>query len=782
PDRSPDSHEVISVRGAHVNNLKGIDIDIPKRRLTVFTGVSGSGKSSLVFGTVAAESQRLINETYSTFVQTFMPTLARPEVDSLHGITAAIIVDQERMTANARSTVGTVTDVGALLRILYSRLSVPHVGSSNAFSFNVPSVSGKGAFTVAGKEGKPQKATFEITGGMCPVCEGRGQVSAIDVDAVVDRSKSLNEGAILAPNFTVNTWYWKFYAESDRLDPDKPLKDYTDEEWHWFWEQEPVKLKFAGMNTTYMGLLAKVRQVFVDKAAEAKQAHIRAFAERIATFTDCPECGGTRLNEAARTARVHERTLPEVCAMQVSDLLTWVDGLDDPGVAPLVANLRAMLQGLVDIGLGYLSINRPSGSLSGGEAQRVKMVRHLGSALTDITYVFDEPTVGLHPHDIARMNVLLRQLRDKGNTVLVVEHKPEVIATADHIIDMGPGAGSAGGEIVYAGDLGGLKASGTVTGDYLDHRMSLRDSTRTATGSLEIRGANLHNLKDVDVDIPTGVLTVVTGVAGSGKTSLVHGSLARRDGVLVVDQSAIKGSRRSNPATYSGLLEPIRKAFAKENGVSAALFSANSEGACPVCNGAGQIFTELGFMETVATTCEECEGKRFRPEVLEFRLHGKNIDEVLGMSVSEAAETFRTGPAAKILARLLDVGLRYLTLGQPLTTLSGGERQRLKLASSMGGDASTYILDEPTSGLHLADTEQLCRMLHGLVDSGHTVIVIEHNLAVVAQADHIIDIGPGAGHDGGSVVFEGSPAQMVAESETLTAHHLREWLDLAPLP
>ncbi|KAB7745645.1 ATP-binding cassette domain-containing protein [Nostocoides sp. F2B08] len=780
--QSPDNHEVISVRGAHVNNLKGVDVDIPKRRLTVFTGVSGSGKSSLVFGTVAAESQRLINETYSSFVQTFMPTLARPEVDSLHGITAAIIVDQERMTANARSTVGTVTDAGALLRILYSRLSVPHVGSSNAFSFNVPSVSGKGAFTVAGKGGKPQTATFEITGGMCPVCEGRGQVSAIDVDAVVDRSKSLNEGAILAPNFTVNTWYWKFYGESDRLDPDKPLKDYSEEEWHWFWEQEPVKMKFAGMNTTYMGLLPKVRQVFVDKAAEAKQAHIRAFAERIATFTDCPECGGTRLNEAARTARVHDKTLPEVCAMQVSDLLTWVEGLDDPGVAPLVANLRAMLQGLVDIGLGYLSIDRPSGSLSGGEAQRVKMVRHLGSALTDITYVFDEPTVGLHPHDIARMNVLLRQLRDKGNTVLVVEHKPEVIATADHIIDMGPGAGAGGGEIVYAGDLGGLKASGTVTGDYLDHRMELRETVREATGALEIRGANLHNLKDVDVDIPTGVLTVVTGVAGSGKSSLVHGSLARRDGVLVVDQSAIKGSRRSNPATYSGLLEPIRKAFAKENGVSAALFSANSEGACPVCNGAGQIFTELGFMETVATTCEECEGKRFRPEVLEFRLHGKNIDEVLGMSMSEAAETFRTGPAAKILGRLLDVGLPYLTLGQPLTTLSGGERQRLKLAASMSDGASTYILDEPTSGLHLADTEQLCRMLHGLVDSGHTVIVIEHNLAVVAQADHIIDIGPGAGHDGGTVVFEGTPAQMVAEADTLTAHHLREWLDLAPLP
>ena len=779
---SRESHEVISVRGAHVNNLKGIDVDIPKRRLTVFTGVSGSGKSSLVFGTIAAESQRLINETYSTFVQTFMPTLARPEVDSLHGITAAIIVDQERMTANARSTVGTVTDVGALLRTLWSRLSDPHVGSSQAFSFNVPTASGKGAILVEKQGAKREAASFHITGGMCPTCEGRGKASTIDRSQVVDVTKSLNEGAILAPNFAVGSWWWKFYGESDRLDADKPLKDFTEEEWHWFWDQEPVKGRFMGMNTTYMGLLPKVRQAFVDKAAEAKQAHIKAYAERIATFTHCPDCGGARLNEAARTATVHGRTLPEVCAMQVSDLLTWVDGLDDAGVAPLLRNLRAMLQGFVDIGLGYLSVDRDSGSLSGGEAQRVKMVRHLGSALTDITYVFDEPTVGLHPHDIARMNVLLRQLRDKGNTVLVVEHKPEVIATADHVIDMGPGAGSAGGEIVYAGGLAGLQASGTVTGEYLDHRMELRGTVRPATGVLEIRGASLHNLKDVDVDIPTGVLTVVTGVAGSGKSSLVHGSLSGRAGVLVVDQASIKGSRRSNPATYSGLLDPIRKAFAKENGVSAALFSANSEGACPVCNGAGQIFTELGFMETVATTCEECEGKRFRPEVLEFRLHGKNIDEVLSMSVSEAAEVFRAGPAATILARLLDVGLRYLTLGQPLTTLSGGERQRLKLAASMGGDATTYILDEPTSGLHLADTEQLCTMLHGLVDTGHTVIVIEHNLAVVAQADHIVDIGPGAGHDGGSIVFEGTPAQMVAESDTLTAHHLREWLDLPPLP
>ncbi|NLX00869.1 MAG: excinuclease ABC subunit UvrA [Actinomycetales bacterium] len=776
PQPSAAAHEAITVRGAHVNNLKGVDVDIPKRRLTVFTGVSGSGKSSLVFGTIAAESQRLINETYSTFVQTFMPTLARPEVDRLDGITAAIIVSQERMSPNARSTVGTVTDVNALLRTLFSRRSEPHVGSPQAFSFNVPTVSGTGAVRVNDKAGKPETRTFHITGGMCPACEGRGKASTIDESLVVDKSKSLNEGAILAPSFSTGTWWWKFYAESDKLDADKPLKDYTKAEWDWFWNQEPVKGRFMGMNTTYMGLRHKVQQAFVDKAAEAKQAHIRAYAEKIATFTDCPECAGTRLAKPAREATVAGRTLPEVCAMQVTDLLEWVDGLDATGIEPLVRGLKEMLSGFVDIGLGYLSMERDSGSLSGGEAQRVKMVRHLGSALTDITYVFDEPTVGLHPHDIERMNDLLLQLRDKGNTVLVVEHKPEVMGHADHIVDLGPGAGSAGGEIVYVGDLGGLKASGTITGQYLDHRMSLRENPRTPTGALEIRGASAHNLKNVDVDIPTGVLTVVTGVAGSGKSSLVHGSLAGREGILIVDQSAIKGSRRSNPATYSGLLEPIRKEFAKANGVKPALFSANSEGACPVCNGAGQIFTELGFMETVATTCEECEGRRFRAEVLEYRLDGRNIDDVLRMSVSEAAEMFRTGPAAKILQRLLDVGLPYLTLGQPLTTLSGGERQRLKLAASMGGAASTYILDEPTSGLHLADTERLVEMLHRLVDQGNTVIVIEHNLAVMAQADYLIDLGPGAGHDGGEVVFTGTPADMVASADTLTAKHLKAWV------
>ena len=778
-EKPADSHAVITVRGARVNNLKGVDIDIPKRRMTVFTGVSGSGKSSLVFDTIAAESQRLINETYSSFVQTFMPTLARPEVDSLDGITAAIIVSQERMSANARSTVGTVTDVNALLRTLFSRLSEPYVGSSQAFSFNVPTVSGKGSVRINDKAGRPQRTEFHITGGMCPTCEGRGTAAAIDQSAVVDLDKSLNEGAILAPNFGVGSWWWKFYGESDKLDADKPLKDYSADEWQWFWLQEPVKGRFMGMNTTYMGLLAKVRQSFVDKAAEAKQAHIKAYAAKIATFTDCADCGGTRLTKAAREAVVAGRTLPEVCDMQVSDLLEWVGTIDDRGVAPVLRNLREMLQGFVSIGLGYLSVSRDSGSLSGGEAQRVKMVRHLGSALTDITYVFDEPTVGLHPHDIERMNDLLEQLRDKGNTVLVVEHKPEVIAHADHIVDIGPGAGVDGGEVVYEGDLAGLRTSGTITGDYLDHRMELRPEVRTANGVLQIRRADLHNLKDLSVDIPAGVLTVVTGVAGSGKSSLIHGSLAGRDGVLVVDQSAIKGSRRSNPATYSGLLEPIRKEFAKANGVKPALFSANSEGACPNCNGVGQTFTELGFMETVATTCEVCEGRRFRHDVLEFELHGHNIDEVLNMTVAEAAEVFLTGTAAKILSRLLDVGLPYLTLGQPLTTLSGGERQRLKLAASMTEGASTYILDEPTSGLHLADTERLVQMLHGLVDAGHSVIVIEHNLAVIAQADHIIDIGPGAGHDGGQLVFEGSPATMVESATTLTAKHLKAWVDPA---
>ena len=767
-----DGHDTIRVRGARVNNLQGVDVDIPKRRLTVFTGVSGSGKSSLVFGTIAAESQRLLNETYSTFLQSFMATPARPEVDELANVTSAIVVDQERMTPNVRSTVGTVTDAYALLRLLWSRRSRPYVGSSQAFAFNIASAQGSGVLRVAG--GKAEKKTFEVIGGMCPGCEGRGRTAAIDVDAVVDRSKSLNDGAILAPGYGVGTWMWRTYAELEHLDPDKPLRDYSEEEWTWLWEQEPTKVKFAGMNSTYQGLLHRIRANYVEK--DSKQAHITAFRDKIATFADCPECGGTRLNEAARTATVAGRTLPEVSAMQVSDLLAWVQDLDEPSVGPLLTGLTEMLQGFVDIGLGYLSLDRESGTLSGGEAQRVKMIRHLGSALTDVTYVFDEPTVGLHPHDIAKMNDLLQQLRDKGNTVLVVEHKPEVMAIADHIIDLGPGAGTDGGRVTYEGDLGGLRASGTVTGRYLDTKIGLRDSLRRPTGAIEIRGASTHNLRDVDVDLPTGVLTVITGVAGSGKSSLVHGSLVGRDDVLVVDQSAIKGSRRSNPATYSGLLDPIRTAFAKANGVKPALFSANSEGACPACSGYGVIYTDLAVMAGVTIPCEECEGRRFRPEVLEHTLHGLAIDEVLRLSIAQAAEVFTTGKPKQILARLLDVGLGYIRLGQPLTTLSGGERQRLKLASQMGGKGSVIVLDEPTSGLHLADTEMLLTMLHRLVDQGHSLIVIEHNLAVVAQADHIIDIGPGAGHDGGRVVFEGTPAEMVATGKTLTAEALRAWV------
>jgi excinuclease UvrABC ATPase subunit len=767
-----DRHDTIRVRGARVNNLQGVDVDIPKRRLTVFTGVSGSGKSSLVFGTIAAESQRLLNETYSAFLQSFMATPARPEVDELSNVTSAIVVDQERMTPNVRSTVGTVTDANALLRLLWSRRSEPYVGSSQAFAFNIASAQGSGMLKTQG--GKAEKRTFEVIGGMCPECEGRGRTAAIDVDAVVDRSKSLNAGAILAPGYGTGTWMWKGYAESGRLDPDKKIADYSDEEWAWFWDQEPTKIQFSGINWTYQGLLSRIRSGFVEK--ESKQAHVIAFREKIATFADCPGCGGTRLNEGARSATVAGRTLPEVSAMQVSDLLEWVQALDEPSVAPLLKGLTEMLQGFVDIGLGYLSLDRESGTLSGGEAQRVKMIRHLGSALTDVTYVFDEPTVGLHPHDIEKMNDLLLQLRDKGNTVLVVEHKPEVMAIADHVIDLGPGAGTDGGHVTFEGDLDGLRASETVTGRYLDTRIGLRDTLREPTGVIEIRSASTHNLRDVDVDVPTGVLTVITGVAGSGKSSLIHGSLAGRDDVLVVDQSAIKGSRRSNPATYSGLLDPIRTAFAKANGVKPALFSANSEGACPACNGYGVIYTDLAVMAGVTIPCEECEGRRFKPEVLEYRLHDLAIDEVLGLSVAQAAEVFTTGKPKQVLARLLDVGLGYIRLGQPLTTLSGGERQRLKLASQMGGKGSVIVLDEPTSGLHLADTEMLLTMLHRLVDQGSSLLVIEHNLAVMAQADRIIDIGPGAGHDGGRVVFEGTPAEMVATGETITAEALRDWV------
>ncbi|KOX08729.1 ATP-binding cassette domain-containing protein [Micromonospora profundi] len=778
-----DSHDLIRVQGARVNNLKDVTVELPKRRLTVFTGVSGSGKSSLVFGTIAAESQRMINETYSAFVQGFMPTLARPEVDVLDGLTTAIIVDQERMGANARSTVGTATDANAMLRILFSRLGQPHIGSPNAFSFNVPSVRASGAITVergAGKT-KTEKATFNRLGGMCPRCEGMGSVTDFDLSALYDDSKSLNEGAITIPGYSMEGWYGRIFRGCGYFDPDKPIGKFNKKELQDLLHREPTKIKIDGINLTYVGLIPQIQKSFLSKDVDTLQPHIRAFVERAVTFTTCPECGGTRLSAEARSSKINGKNIADVCAMQISDLAGWVRGIDDSSVAPLLAGLQHLVDSFEEIGLGYLSLDRPSGTLSGGEAQRTKMIRHLGSSLTDVTYVFDEPTIGLHPHDIARMNNLLLRLRDKGNTVLVVEHKPEAIAIADHVVDLGPGAGTAGGEVVFEGTVAGLRASDTLTGRHLDYRAGVKPSVRTPSGLLEIRGASTHNLRDVDVDIPLGVLVVVTGVAGSGKSSLIHGSVSGREGVVSVDQSAIRGSRRSNPATYTGLLEPIRKAFAKANGVKPALFSANSEGACPGCNGAGVIYTDLGMMAGVAATCEECEGRRFQASVLEYRFGGRTISEVLAMSVTEAERFFadgeaRTPAAHAILDRLADVGLGYLSLGQPLTTLSGGERQRLKLATRMAEKGGVYVLDEPTTGLHLADVEQLLGLLDRLVDSGKSVIVVEHHQAVMAHADWIIDLGPGAGHDGGQVVFEGTPADLVAAGSTLTGEHLATYV------
>ena len=776
-----DSHDLIRVHGARVNNLKDVSVEIPKRRLTVFTGVSGSGKSSLVFGTIAAESQRMINETYSAFVQGFMPTLARPEVDVLEGLTTAIIVDQERMGADARSTVGTATDANAVLRILFSRLGQPHIGSPNAFSFNVPSVRASGAITIERGASKIVKATFTRTGGMCPRCEGRGSVTDFDLSQLYDDSKSINEGALMIPGFSVDGWYGRIYGGSGFLDPDKPIRKYTRTELHDLLHKEPTKIKVDNINLTYEGLIPRIQKSFLSKDVDALQPHVRAFVERAVTFTACPDCGGTRLSEAARSSKIKGINIADACAMQISDLADWVRGLDEPSVGPLLASLRQTLNSFVEIGLGYLSLDRSSGTLSGGEAQRTKMIRHLGSSLTDVTYVFDEPTIGLHPHDVQRMNDLLLQLRDKGNTVLVVEHKPEAIAIAEHVVDLGPGAGTEGGEVVFEGTVEGLRASDTVTGRHLDDRASLKPSVRTPSGVLEVRGASTHNLQDVDVDIPLGVLVVVTGVAGSGKSSLIRGSVSGRDGVVSVDQAAIKGSRRSNPATYTGLLDPIRKAFAKANGVKPALFSANSEGACPACNGAGVIYTDLAMMAGVTSICEDCEGKRFQASVLDYHLGGRDISEVLAMSVTEAEEFFgageaRTPAAHAILGRLADVGLGYLSLGQPLTTLSGGERQRLKLATRMAEKGRVYVLDEPTSGLHLADVEQLLGLLDRLVDSSKSVIIIEHHQAVMAHADWIIDLGPGAGHDGGRIVFEGTPANLVAARSTLTGEHLAAYV------
>ncbi len=777
-----DRHDLIRVHGARVNNLKDVSIEIPKRRLTVFTGVSGSGKSSLVFGTIAAESQRLINETYSAFVQGFMPTLARPDVDVLDGLTTAIIVDQERMGADPRSTVGTATDANAMLRILFSRLGRPHIGSPQAFSFNVASIRGAGAVTVErGGRTTKERRSFSILGGMCPRCEGRGAVNDIDLSQLYDDSKSLAEGPFSIPGYSMDGWYGRIFIGSGFFDPDKPIRKYTKRELNDLLYKEPTKIKVEGINLTYEGLIPRIQKSMLAKDVDALQPHVRAFVERAVTFTTCPECDGTRLSREARSSKIGRLNIADACALQISDLAEWVGGLDEPSVGPLLASLQHTLQSFVEIGLGYLSLDRPSGTLSGGEAQRTKMIRHLGSSLTDVTYVFDEPTIGLHPHDIERMNDLLLQLRDKGNTVLVVEHKPEAIAIADHVVDLGPKAGSEGGQVVFEGTVDGLRGSGTTTGRHLDDRAALKDEVRPATGALEVRGAHAHNLRDVDVDIPLGVLVVVTGVAGSGKSSLIGGSVSGRDGVVSVDQGAIRGSRRSNPATYTGLLDPIRKAFAKENGVKPALFSANSEGACPNCNGAGVIYTDLAMMAGVAAPCEVCEGKRFLAEVLEYRLGGKDISQVLAMSVGEASAFFADGaastPAAhRILERLADVGLGYLTIGQPLTTLSGGERQRVKLATHLGDKGGVYVLDEPTSGLHLADVEQLLGLLDRLVDSGKSVIVIEHHQAVMAHADWIIDLGPGAGHDGGRIVFEGTPADLVAGRPTVTGEHLATYV------
>ena len=777
-----DSHDLIRVQGARENNLKDVTLELPKRRLTVFTGVSGSGKSSLVFATIAAESQRMINETYSAFVQGFMPTLSRPDVDLLEGLTTAIIVDQERIGANARSTVGTVTDANAMLRVLFSRLGEPHIGGPSAYSFNTATVKASGAITVErGAKTQAERATFERIGGMCPRCEGMGRVSDFDLTALYDDSKSLSDGALTVPGFTMDGWYGRIFAGSGFFDMNKPIAQFSKRELHDLLYREPTKIRVEGINLTYEGIISRIQKSMLSKDPEAMQPHIRAFVERAVTFQRCPECDGTRLAEGARASRIGGHNIADLCLMQISDLAQWIRGVDDPSVAPLLASLRHTLDSFVEIGLGYLSLDRASGTLSGGEAQRTKMIRHLGSSLTDVTYVFDEPSIGLHPHDIQRMNELLIQLRDKGNTVLVVEHKPEMIEIADHVVDLGPGAGTHGGEIVYEGSVSGLRAAGTLTGRHLDDRARLKAAVREPVGALQIRGATENNLKQVDVDIPLGVLVALTGVAGSGKSSLIRGSVEKRDGVITVDQTPIKGSRRSNPATYTGLLEPIRRAFAKANGVKPALFSANSEGACQTCNGAGVIYTDLGMMAGVSSVCEDCEGRRFQPAVLEYLLGGLNIADVLDLPVAEALAYVSLGEAKilaaqKILERMVDVGLGYLRLGQPLTTLSGGERQRLKLATQMAERGSVYVLDEPTTGLHLADVENMLGMLDRLVDSGKSVIVIEHHQAVMAHADWIIDLGPGAGHDGGRVVFEGTPADLVASRATLTGEHLAAYV------
>ncbi|WP_241698489.1 ATP-binding cassette domain-containing protein [Flaviflexus huanghaiensis] len=770
---------MIRLRGARVNNLKNVDLDLPKRRLTVLTGVSGSGKSSLAFETIAAESRRLVNDTYSAFVQGLMPTNARPDVDMLEGLTAAIIVDQERLATNPRSTVGTVTDVNAYLRLLFSRLAEPHLGSPLAYSFNTPSVSAQGAMTVAKGDQKRKVVTYELLGGMCPVCEGRGTVAELDIGHVIDENLSLDEGAITVPGYKPGGWSVRYYSESGFIDSAKKIKDYTDQERHDLLYKEPTKVSLRGTNMTYEGLLPKVKASFLQKDRASMQPHIRRFVDEAVTFEECPDCGGTRLAESARTSVIDGLSIADVCAMQVVDLLRWVEGLDRPGTATITETLISALTSIIDIGLGYLTLEREACSLSGGEAQRIKMVKHLGSSLTDVTYVFDEPTAGLHPHDIDRMNDLLIALRDKGNTVIIVEHRPETIAIADHIVDLGPGAGTAGGEITYEGDLSGLHDSDTVTGRFLSQRVGLKARVRPRTGAICVRGAHIHNLKNVDVDIPLGVLTVITGVAGSGKSSLVKDSIPDTEGLVYIGQTPIRGSRRSNPATYTGLLDHIRKAFAKQNGVPASLFSPNSDGACQNCKGLAVTFVELSFLESVPVPCEVCGGERFQDHVLEHMYEGKNIADVLRMTVGEAAtfyEEAKLTAAAAILDRLVRVGLGYLTLGQPLSTLSGGERQRLKLAHHLAEKGGIYVLDEPAAGLHLADIRTLLELFDDMVDSGISVIAIEHHQAVMAHADWVIDLGPGAGSEGGSVVFAGTPADLVAAGSTLTAHHLARYV------
>lgn len=755
-----DSHEFIRVRGAHTNNLRGVDVEIPKRRLTVCTGVSGSGKSSLIFETIAAESQRLINETYSAFVQGFLPDLARPDVDSLEGQTPAIVIDQEPMGSSPRSTVGTVTDANALLRLMYSKVASPPAGPPGAYSFNVPSVAASGMAKVQG--GKAQAVTFNRQGGMCPRCEGRGAVSDVDHAQIYNPALSLQEGAILMPGYTADGWYTRLFGA--KVPVDKPVGQFTARQLETFLEGGPEKVKLDGINVTYEGLLTRVRKSILSKDIDSLQPHLRAFVERAVTFATCPECEGTRLAEPARRAQIAGVSIAQACDMQITDLLAWLRGLDLTQVAPLLGELVALLESFVEIGLGYLSLSRPTSTLSGGEAQRTRLVRHVGSALTDITYVFDEPTAGLHPHDVTKMIEVLLRLRDKGNTVLVVEHNPLVIAAADHVLDIGPGAGEAGGRLQYAGPPSGLAGAGTVTGQHLADAPAVKPEVRRPTGAISIRGARQHNLAGVDVDVPLGVLVAVTGVAGAGKSSLLQG-IPSGAGVARIDQSPIRGSRRSSPATFTGVLEPIRKAFAKANGVKPALFSANSAGACGACNGAGLIFHDLGFMSSVSTPCETCGGRRFAAEVLEYKLGGLSIADVLDLPIEQAhrflTEEVRVAAAAKILARLVDVGLGYVRLGQSLTSLSGGERQRLKLAAQLGEGADVLLLDEPTRGLHLADVASLLALLDRLVETGTSVIVVEHHLSVIAHADWVVDVGPGAGHEGGRVVFQGAPAQLV---------------------